>query len=47
MTFTQPRHLIIAAVVAAALAYVGCEAAYNGLPRLPALAGATLLPVAA
>ncbi|MBK0865609.1 MULTISPECIES: DUF3180 domain-containing protein [unclassified Saccharopolyspora] len=46
MSFTQIRHLVIAAVVAGALAYLGCRAAYGGLPRLPALAGATLLLVA-
>lgn len=47
MTFTQPRHLIIAAVLAVAVAYLGCQLGYGGLPRLPALAGATLLLVAA
>ncbi|WP_243791207.1 DUF3180 domain-containing protein [Saccharopolyspora gloriosae] len=46
MTFTQARQLMLAALIAAVLAYVGSRLAYGGLPRLPALAGATLLVIA-
>ncbi|GAB2652028.1 DUF3180 domain-containing protein [Saccharopolyspora gloriosae] len=46
MTFTQARQLVVAALIAAALAYVGARSAYGALPRLPAPAGATLLLIA-
>ncbi|MEU6128671.1 DUF3180 domain-containing protein [Saccharopolyspora sp. NPDC047091] len=46
MQFTPARQLVVAALVAAVLAYVGASLAYGGLPRLPALAGATLLLIA-
>jgi len=46
MTFTQPRQLIGAAVLAALAAYVGARVGYSELPPLPLLAGATLLLIA-
>lgn len=46
MTFTKARHLVIAGVVAAALAYLGARVGYAGMPTLPPLAGVALLLVA-
>lgn len=46
MTLTQPRQLIAAALVAGVLAYLGIRLAYGSLPRLPLLAGVTLLALA-
>lgn len=47
MTFTQPRHLLIAGLLAAVLVFALCSRLlYGDLPRLPSLAGATLLVVA-
>lgn len=46
MTLTKARHLVIAAVVAAVVAYLGVLAGYGSMPRLPLLAGITLLLVA-
>lgn len=46
MTFTKPRQLVVPAVIAAALVYLGARAGYGGLPPLPPLAGATLLLIA-
>ena len=46
MTLTQARHLVIAAVVAAVVAYLGVRVGYGSMPRLPLLAGITLLLVA-
>jgi hypothetical protein len=46
MTFTKPRQLIGAALVAALVVYVGARLGYGGLPPLPTLAGASLLLIA-
>ncbi|MFR9728481.1 DUF3180 domain-containing protein [Saccharopolyspora sp. MS10] len=46
MTFTPAWQLIAAVLIAAALAYLGARLAYGDLPRLPALAGVTLLLIA-
>lgn len=46
MTLTRTRHLVIAAVVAAVIAHIGVRAGYGSMPRLPVLAGITLLVVA-
>ena len=47
MQFTQPRHLLAAGVIALVLGHLGARFAYGGLPPLPALAGVTLLLIAA
>ena len=46
MKFTQPRHLIGAALATAVVAYFGARVGYSGLPPLPTFAGATLLLIA-
>lgn len=46
MTFTQPRHLIAAGLIAAVIAYLGVQIGYGSLQSIPTLAGATLLLVA-
>ncbi len=46
MTFTKARHLVIAGIVAALLAYFGARVGYGGMPTLPPLAGIALLLVA-
>lgn len=47
MTLTKARHLVIAAVVAAVVAYLLVLVGYGSMPRLPLFAGITLLLVAA
>lgn len=47
MTLTKARHLVIAAVVAAVVAYFLVLVGYGSMPRLPLFAGITLLLVAA
>ncbi|MBE9374140.1 DUF3180 domain-containing protein [Saccharopolyspora sp. HNM0983] len=48
MTFTQPRHLVTAGLLAAVLVFLlSGRLLYGDLPRLPTLAGATLLVIAA
>ena len=46
MTLTKTRHLVIAAVVAAVAAYLAVRVGYGSMPRLPVLAGITLLLIA-
>lgn len=46
MTFTKPRQLVGAGLIAAVVAYAATQAMYGDLPPLPALAGATLLLIA-
>lgn len=46
MTFTQPRQLLAAALIAAVLGYAGSRVGYANLPQLPTLAGASLFLVA-
>jgi hypothetical protein len=46
MHFTRPRELVVAGLVALALVYVVFEFAYGSLPRLPTLAGVTLIVLA-
>ncbi len=46
MTFTKTRHLVIAGIVAAALAYFAARVGYGMMPTLPPLAGIALLLVA-
>lgn len=47
MHFTRPRDLVVAGVVALVLVYVAFEFSYGSMPRLPTLAGATLVVLAA
>lgn len=47
MHFTRPRELIVAGVIGLVLAYLAFEFAYGSLPRMPRLAGVTLLILAA
>ncbi|WP_116044295.1 DUF3180 domain-containing protein [Amycolatopsis palatopharyngis] len=46
MHFTRPRELVVAGVVGLALTYLLFEIAYGSIPRLPAMAGITLLVLA-
>ncbi|QUH05720.1 DUF3180 domain-containing protein [Saccharopolyspora erythraea] len=46
MSFTKPRQLVAAALVAAVLVYLLVRMAYGVLPQLPTFAGATLLLIA-
>ncbi|SFP53893.1 Protein of unknown function [Amycolatopsis arida] len=46
MHFTRPRELLVAGVVGLAVAYLLFRAAYSSIPRLPTLAGGTLLVLA-
>ncbi|SFB08863.1 Protein of unknown function [Amycolatopsis marina] len=46
MHFTRPRELVIAAVIGLALTYLLFEIAYASIPRLPTMAGVTLLVLA-
>ncbi len=46
MTYTRPRDLFAAGLVAAVLVYFAVSFGYGEIPRLPALAGASLLIVA-
>jgi hypothetical protein len=46
MHFTRARDLLVAGIVGLAFAYLLFEFAYGGLPRLPALAGVSLLALA-
>ncbi|MDR7301689.1 DUF3180 domain-containing protein [Haloactinomyces albus] len=46
MTYTKSRHLVIAGLIAAVLVYFAVRVGYGDLPRLPLLAGATLLVIA-
>jgi hypothetical protein len=46
MTFTKPRQLIGAGLIAAVVVFLGARVTYGELPPLPLLAGATLLLIA-
>ncbi|PXY34260.1 hypothetical protein BAY59_01535 [Prauserella coralliicola] len=46
MHFTRPRELLVAGVIGLGLVYFLFEAAYESMPSLPTLAGATLLVLA-
>jgi uncharacterized protein DUF3180 len=46
MHFTRPRELVVAGLVAIVLVYVAFEFAYGSMPRLPTLAGVTLVVLA-
>lgn len=46
MHFTRPRELVVAGLVAFVLVYVAFEFAYGSMPRLPTLAGVTLIVLA-
>ncbi|KAA5829616.1 DUF3180 domain-containing protein [Saccharopolyspora hirsuta] len=46
LSFTKPHQLIIGGVAAAVVVYLLTRLAYGDLPRLPVLAGATLLLIA-
>ncbi|MFF5990880.1 DUF3180 domain-containing protein [Prauserella flavalba] len=46
MHFTRPRELLVAGVIGLALVYFLFEVAYESMPSLPTLAGATLLVLA-
>jgi Protein of unknown function (DUF3180) len=47
MHFTRPRELVVAGLIALVLVYVAFEFAYGSMPRLPTLAGVTLIVLAA
>lgn len=47
MHFTRPRDLLVAGVVGFGLGYLLFEVGYDSIPQLPALAGVTLLVLAA
>lgn len=47
MHFTRPRDLLLAGVLGLAAGYILFELAYGALPRLPVLAGISLLVLAA
>ncbi|PXY31169.1 DUF3180 domain-containing protein [Prauserella muralis] len=47
MHFTRPRELLVAGIIGLGLVYLMFEVAYESVPRLPALAGVTLLVLAA
>ncbi|WP_027942871.1 DUF3180 domain-containing protein [Amycolatopsis taiwanensis] len=46
MHFTRPRDLVVAGLVALAFVYIAFKFAYGSMPRLPTLAGATLIVLA-
>lgn len=46
MTYTKSRDLVAAGLVAAVLVYLAVSFGYGSMPRLPLLAGASLLVVA-
>ncbi len=46
MTFTKPRQLVAAALIAVVAVYLGARVGYSSLPPLPALVGMTLLLLA-
>lgn len=46
MSFTQPRQLIAAGLIATVLGYLAVRLGYSGLPSLPTFSGATLLLIA-
>lgn len=46
MTFTQPRHLVTAGLIGAAVVYLLAQAGYDDLPPVPVFTGATLLLIA-
>src|SRR5438132_11140985 len=46
MHFTRPRELLAAALIGLVLAYLLFQVAYGSIPRLPTLAGVTLLALA-
>lgn len=47
MRFTRTRDLLVPGLVVAVVAYLALRLAYGYVPRVPVLAGVTLLPVAA
>lgn len=46
MTFTKPRELVIAGLLAAVVTYLGLRVLYSSLPPLPRFAGITLVILA-
>lgn len=46
MHFTRPRDLVVAGLIALLVVYLGFEFAYGSMPRLPTLAGVTLVVLA-
>ncbi|MGO1057009.1 DUF3180 domain-containing protein [Crossiella sp. CA198] len=46
MRFTRARDLVVPGLVLAVVAYLALRLAYGYVPRVPVLAGVTLLPVA-
>jgi hypothetical protein len=46
MHFTRPRELVVAGLIGLGLGFLGFQAFYGSLPRLPLLAGVTLVVLA-
>lgn len=46
MHFTRPRELVVPGLVALVVAYLAFEFSYGSMPRLPTLAGVTLVVLA-